>query len=112
VLVELADPRDILRDQRDEHLAPILLVALAPDESGLLEPVDHARNGARGQTGHLREPPGGRATFEIEEIQAFEIGTRNAHVIRHRLTENRTHARGTPHRVFEFLHQRGARFSS
>jgi len=89
-----------------------MLVPFTPDESSLLKPVNHSRDRARREAGHLRKPAGGGAAFENEEIKALKIGTRDSRVIGDGLAEDRARARGAPHRVFQFLHQRCSRFPS
>ena len=69
---------DVLRHGRDKDLAPVGLVALAAHEASLLQPVHHAGDGAGGQPRDFGEPAGGHAPFQIEKIQAFEVGTGNS----------------------------------
>src|SRR4051794_11470702 len=48
--VVLADAREVRGDEGDDHLAAIVRVAVAADVAALLEPVEHAGDGARGQS--------------------------------------------------------------
>ena len=57
-------------------------------EARLFQPVHHAGDGARGQARHLGEPARRDATLEVEKIQAFQIGTRNAGRAGNGLPEN------------------------
>jgi len=110
VRVEPCDLRDVFRNDRDEHLAPIALVAFAAYKACLLQPIHHAGDGAGGQARDLGQPSRGHTALQIEEIEAFEIGTRDTGAIGNRLRENRAHPGRPPYRVFQFLHQRRARF--
>ena len=112
MLIEPSDLRGICGDHGDEDLAAIVVVALTTHEPRLLQPVHHAGDGAGGQTRHFGEPSRGHPAFQIEEIEAFEVGTRDAGGIRDSLAENRAQTRRPAHRVFQFLHQRCAHFLS
>ena len=62
------------RVQVDDHPAPVLRVALPPDEAALLEPVEHPGDRRRGQPGlpgqlARRHRPGQR-----HDVQAVQVG--------------------------------------
>ncbi len=65
----------VLRHGRDEDLSAVSLVALASHETCLLEPIDHAGDGASGQPRDLGKAARGHAALEVEKIQAFKVGT-------------------------------------
>jgi len=104
VLVEFSDLGDVFRNGRDEDLAAVTRVALAAHQACLFQPVHHAGDGAGGQTGQFRQPARGHTPVQIEEIETFEVGTRNADPAGNRLPENHAQRRGPPHGVFQFLH--------
>ncbi len=112
VLVESPDLGDVLRDDRDKHLAAVGRIALAANQARLLQPVDDAGDGAGGQPRDLRQPAGRHPAFQIEEVEAFEVGAGNPDRIGHRLPENHALRGRAPQRVLEFLHQRGPRLRS
>ena len=74
MLVEPPDLGDVLRDGRDKHLAAVGGIAFAADQARFLQPVDDAGDGPRGQPHDLRQPSGRHPAFQIEEVEAFEVG--------------------------------------
>ena len=112
VLIEPPNLGNVLRHDRNEYLAAVLLVALTAHKARLLQPVDHAGNGAGRQSRQFGKPAGGHPALNVEEVEAFEIGTRNPDPAGDGLSENHAQRGGSPHRVFQILQQRSPRFRS
>ena len=90
---DLAQPGP--RVQRDDHPAPVLRVALPPDEAPLLQPVEHPGDRRRGQPGRpgqlaRRHRPGQR-----HDVQAVQVRHVDPDPLRRHLPEQ-LHDRPVP----------------
>jgi hypothetical protein len=77
----------------------------APHKSDPFEPVDHRCHCARGEAGVFRKLSCRRRAREKEQVQAFQIGGVEAHMVRHGVAEQHRLCADTTQEAIERLEQ-------
>lgn len=86
-LVQRLDGPHGCPDHVDHDDSSVLFDALAPDESGALETVDHRGHCARRQPNPGRKRAGGDRAGHAEQVETLQIGGMESNATRHRVAQ-------------------------